>query len=120
MTRKKRPEFPSDVKKKVIARSGNRCERCGIDFDYDFKGVFHHIIPVVFGGDNTEENCSLLCDNCHHVAPNIQSKEDLLIYKSYFLHFASFKEAAEYYGVNNRVDLYAKIALDIAKKSKKK
>jgi hypothetical protein len=34
MTKKKRPEFSSKIKKQVIERSGNRCERCGIDFEY--------------------------------------------------------------------------------------
>jgi len=120
MTRKKRPEFPSDVKRKVMERAGNRCERCGIDFDEGFTGEFHHIIPAVFGSDNTEDNCSLLCCNCHHVAPNLRSKEELLIYKHYFLRFASFKEAAQHYGVDNKFDLHVKVALDIAKKSKKK
>ena len=119
MTRKKRPEFPSDIKRKVMERSGNRCERCNIDFDDDFTGEFHHIISVVFGGDNTEGNCSLLCSNCHRVAPNVRNKDEMLIYKNYFLRFASFKEAAQYYGVDNKFDLHVKIALDIAKLSKK-
>jgi len=119
MERKKRPEFPSDVKRKVIERSGNRCERCGIDFDDGFTGEFHHIIPVIFEGDNSIDNCSLLCRNCHRTAPNIRNEEELLIHKHYFLRFASFKEAAQYYGVDNKFDLYIKAALDIAKKSKK-
>lgn len=118
--RKKKLEFPLKIKKKVMERSGNKCERCGIDFDDDFKGEFHHIIPIVFGGDNTEDNCSLLCGNCHHVAPNLRSKEELLIYKHYFLRFASFKEAAKHYRVDNKFDLHVKVALDIANKSKKK
>lgn len=119
MARKNRSEFPVAVKKKVIERSKNKCERCGIDFDDDFTGEFHHIIPVVFGGDNSIDNCSLLCNNCHRAAPNIRSKEELLIYKYYFLCFASFKEAARYYGVDNRFDLYIKVALDIAKRLEK-
>ena len=71
MAKTKRPEFPTDVKKKVTEKTGNRCERCGIDFDTSFKGVFRHIIPVVFGRDNNIDNCSLLCENCHRIAPNI-------------------------------------------------
>jgi 5-methylcytosine-specific restriction endonuclease McrA len=120
MTRKKRPEFPSDIKKKVIERSGNRCERCCIDFDDEFKGIFHHIMPVVFGGKNNIENCSLLCKNCHRIAPNIRSEEELLMYNHYFLRFASFKEATQYYRTNNKFDLHIKAALDVAKRSKKK
>jgi len=113
-------EFPIQIKKKVIERSGNRCERCDIDFDEDFKGEFHHIIPVIYGGDNSVKNCSFLCHDCHIVAPNIKDKKDLLIYKKFFLRFASFKEATQHYKVNNRFDLHTKVALDIAKVSKKK
>ena len=119
MTRKKRPEFMVSVRRKVVERSGNRCERCGINFDDTFKGEFHHIIPVVCGGDSNICNCSLLCKNCHHAAPNVKTEKDLLIYNNYFLRFASFKEAAQHYEVDNRLDLYTKIALDMAKMSKK-
>ena len=117
--RKKRPEFPSYIKKKIIERSGNRCERCMIEFNNNIKGVFHHIIPAVFGGKNSINNCSLLCRNCRRIAPNIKNKNELVIYTHYFLKFASFKEAAEYYGTYDSFDLYIKAALDIAKKSKK-
>lgn len=104
------------MKKKIIERSGNRCERCKIDFDDDFKGEFHHIIPVCFGGNNDINNCSLLCKKCHDVAPNIKDKKDLLIYKYYFLRFASFKEAAQYYNIDDRLELYLAVAKDISKK----
>jgi len=109
-------KFPIKIKKKVIERSGNRCERCGIDFDDDFKGEFHHIVPLVYGGDYSDDNCSLLCSDCHLAAPDVKEEKDKLIYKYYFLRFASFKEAAEFYGVNNRFDLHIKIAEDIAKR----
>lgn len=112
-------KFPSQVKKKVIELSGNRCERCKIDFDDDFKGEFHHIMPVVFGGKNSIDNCSLLCKNCHYAAPNVKTKEDLLIYKYYFLRFASFKEAAKHYKTDNKLELYTKIAQGIAEENKK-
>jgi len=68
----------------------------------------------------SEENCSLLCGNCHRIAPNIKRKEDLIIYQEYFLRFASFKEAAQYYGVNTRFELYTQLAFDIANKYKEK
>ena len=50
--KKKRPEFPSDVKRKVMEKSGNRCERCGIDFDDNFIDEFHHIILATYGSSN--------------------------------------------------------------------
>ena len=118
--KKKRPEFPSDVKRKVMERSNNRCERCGMDFNEGFTGEFHHIIRPFYGGDNSINNCTLLCRNCHLAAPDIKdTEEDLLIYKCYFLRFASFKEAAQYYGVDNKLDLYVKLAQDIAKEKMK-
>ncbi|MDI6887512.1 MAG: HNH endonuclease signature motif containing protein, partial [Candidatus Thermoplasmatota archaeon] len=78
-------EFSLSIKKKVRERAGNRCERCGIDFDEKFKGEFHHIIPVIYGGTNDLDNCSLLCYHCHLIAPNLKSEKDLLFYKYYFL-----------------------------------
>ena len=117
--KKKRPEFPSDVKRKVIERSSNKCERCGIDFDEDYTGEFHHIISSIYGGDNSIDNCTLLCHNCHRAAPNIKNLKEMLIYRHYFLRFASFKEAAQHYKVDNRLDLSVKIAFDIAKLIKK-
>ena len=118
--KRKNSEFPVNVKKKVIERSGNRCERCDIDFDEDLKGEFHHIIPVIYGGDNSIDNCSLLCSDCHLVAPDMKDQKDVLIYKYFFLRFASFKEAARHYKVNTRFDLHVKVALDIVKAFKKK
>jgi len=112
-------EFPTQIKNKVIKRSVSHCERCGIDFDEDFIGEFHHIIPIIYGGKNDIDNCSLLCHNCHLTAPNIKNSLGILIYKYYFLRFSSFKEAAKFYGVDNRFDLHIKIAQEIAKISKK-
>lgn len=106
-------DFSLIIKKKVKERSGNRCERCGIDIDENFEGEFHHIIPVIYGGSNELDNCSLLCHNCHILAPNVKDKIDMLIYKYYFLRFASFKEAAQYYGVDNLFDLSVKFALEL-------
>ena len=115
MNRRKK-EFQTSIKKKVIERSGNKCERCCVDFDDDFKGEFHHIKSIVFGGDNSLGNCSLLCKKCHDLSPNVNDEKDLLIYKYYFLRFSSFKEASLYYNVDNRMELYVAIAKDIAKK----
>jgi len=57
----------------------------------------------------------LLCRDCHLIAPNIKNKDALILYKYYFLRFASFKEAAQYYKVDTRIELYTKVVIDIAK-----
>ena len=116
MTKKKRPEFSNEIKRIIIEKSGNRCERCGIDFDTSFKGVFNHIIPVCFGGNNQIENCSILCDECHKKAPNIKNKDEKIFYTDYFLKFPSIKNAMEFYKVDNRFDLYVAVALDLRDK----
>jgi len=116
MTKKKRPEFSRHVRRKVIERSGNKCERCGFIFDDYKKGEFHHIKSVVFGGDASFENCSLLCKKCHKEAPNVKDEKDLLVYKHFFLKFASFKEANQHYNADTKLELYLKIAKDIANK----
>lgn len=116
MIKRKRPEFSNYVKKKIIEKTGNRCERCGIDFDSSFKGVFNHIIPVCFCGDNQIDNCSLLFDDCHKKAPNIKNRDEKIIYTDYFLRFPSIKNAMEYYKVDNRFDLYVTAALDLREK----
>jgi hypothetical protein len=120
MTRRKRLEFSNEIKRIVKEKSRNRCERCGIDFDTSYKGVFHHIIPVCFGGNNQIENCSLLCDECHKKAPNIKNENEKIIYTDYFLKFDSLKNAMEYYKVDSRFDLYGTAALDLREKYKEK
>jgi hypothetical protein len=99
-------DFSTQIKKKIRKKTRYRCESCGNNFDEKFQGDFHHIFSLFHGDDSTEKNCSLLCHDCHLVAPNIKSPENLSIYRSYFLRFTSFKEGAQYYGVNTRLELY--------------
>jgi hypothetical protein len=115
MKRKKRLEFSKEIKQKIIERSKNRCERCGFIFEEPQIGEFHHIKAVVFGGDASFDNCTLLCKKCHAEAPNVKNDMDFLVYKHFFLRFASFKEAIQYYKTEDKLELYFKIAQDIAK-----
>lgn len=105
--------FPPDVKRKVRRRSDNRCERCKIDLD-EGSGEFHHIVPLAYGGANDPENCSLLCSDCHRIAPNVKTERDRLIYDKFFLRFASFKEAASYYDADTRLGVYLGFAFELA------
>jgi hypothetical protein len=114
MRKKKRREFPIGIKRLVMMRSGNRCERCNSDFNEGFTGEFHHIIAVSDNGDDSIENCSLLCRNCQKAAPRVLNEIDKMIYKHYFLRFASYREAAAYYKAENKMELYVKLAQDIA------
>jgi hypothetical protein len=57
----RRDPIPEDVKLLVWARDGGCCVRCGSK-----EGLhFDHIIPVVKGGGNSEENIQILCQTCN-------------------------------------------------------
>jgi len=78
-----------------MEKVNNRYERCDIDFDNFFKGIFHHIIPFCFGGNNQIDNCSLLCNDCHKKALIIKNRDEKIIYTDYFLRFFSIKNVME-------------------------
>lgn len=48
-------------KKKRQTSDRQICIKCGSTE----KVVLHHILPVVAGGDNIEENLAWLCNTCH-------------------------------------------------------
>jgi 5-methylcytosine-specific restriction endonuclease McrA len=48
-----------------------RCWRCG----YEAGLERCHIVPQSLGGGDIPENYVLLCNTCHHEAPNINDKE---------------------------------------------
>lgn len=49
----------------VIARSGNRCEYCGLS-QIGQEATFHidHVVPRAAGGSTTKENLALACVSC--------------------------------------------------------
>jgi len=55
----------------VTARAKRRCERCGIRIS-DRRPKWHaqhaemnHKVPLSLGGEDTPENCELICRGCH-------------------------------------------------------
>jgi 5-methylcytosine-specific restriction endonuclease McrA len=46
-----------------------RCQRCGVVAH--LHG--HHKLPRSQGGENTSENCAMLCSNCHEEVHNFPS-----------------------------------------------
>jgi hypothetical protein len=57
----RREPISDDVKLVVWSRDGGACVRCGSKE----KMHFDHIIPVVKGGGNGENNIQLLCEGCN-------------------------------------------------------
>jgi hypothetical protein len=57
----KREPIPDSVKLIVWTRDEGKCVRCGSSE----KLHFDHIIPVVKGGGNMEDNIQILCEHCN-------------------------------------------------------
>lgn len=64
------------IRRSVEARAGGTCECCGYGRDEpDLMGAFqvHHIVPVMYGGDDSKGNLVLLCRNCHSLAHDYET-----------------------------------------------
>jgi 5-methylcytosine-specific restriction protein A len=59
-----RAEFSRKTKAAAFMRSGGGCERCSAKL---FAGnvEYDHQLPCALGGDNSLENCLVLCRACH-------------------------------------------------------
>jgi 5-methylcytosine-specific restriction endonuclease McrA len=65
-----RLEFSKSTMRDAMKRAEGLCEgilptgeRCG--FPVDHKKHFDHIVPAALGGDNSLQNCAVLCIPCH-------------------------------------------------------
>ena len=63
MSKKKKKMRNRSVKQCLIAIAGTRCMCCGRDVGSEI--TWHHLKPRYAGGQDTIENASLLCANCH-------------------------------------------------------
>lgn len=52
--------IPSQFRIEVWLRDGAKCKRCGRKEDL----LFEHIIPIIKGGSNVENNVELICKLC--------------------------------------------------------
>ena len=51
------------VKRALIEKYGTSCWLCGKNVGY--KITLHHVKPKAYGGDDSYENSSLVCEYCH-------------------------------------------------------
>lgn len=60
-----REEFTAATKAAAALRAGGHCECCLIKI----LGVpeYDHVLPCGLGGDNSLENCQVLCGKCHRL-----------------------------------------------------
>lgn len=59
-----RLEFTMPTRRLAWARCKHACEKCGIGLEQKQR-EFDHIITASDGGDNSLENCQVLCIPCH-------------------------------------------------------
>ena len=62
-----RAEFSPKTKVLAFKRAGGRCEKCGNKILAANGPVqYDHIVPAAIGGDNSIDNCQVLCKRpCH-------------------------------------------------------
>lgn len=60
-----RSEFNTRTKLKAWEKSEGKCEKCGVKLEVGDAREFDHRIPCALGGDNSLENCVVLCKLCH-------------------------------------------------------
>lgn len=60
-----RREFSNRTRLQAWERSGGKCEECGIKLHVGDRREYDHRIPCALGGDNTLDNCVVLCGPCH-------------------------------------------------------
>lgn len=59
-----RQEFTAKTKGLAFQRAGGCCEQCGIKLQAG-RIEYDHRIPCALGGDNSLDNCVVLCYACH-------------------------------------------------------
>ena len=57
-------EFTQDIKDRAYIRQKHACAHCGEKLEVD-AGSAHFKKPAELGGDNSLQNCVILCQRCH-------------------------------------------------------
>jgi len=53
------------LKEKMFQKYGSNCMKCGITKDKAFRIELDHVMPVLFGGTDDEDNLQILCHDCN-------------------------------------------------------
>ncbi|MEC9268528.1 MAG: HNH endonuclease signature motif containing protein [Pseudomonadota bacterium] len=68
--------IPPKVKRRVLDRAGDCCEGCGRKVGPGGEAYqIDHVLALINGGTNTEDNLQVLCTGCH----GLKTKEDVAV-----------------------------------------
>lgn len=96
--------FITRNKEEILQLHNNKCDVCELEIE-DILEI-HHILPMSNGGDNSLDNLSCLCPNCHAILHKILSDcskdiEDLKFSKL-------LQKKLSYESYNRLLDIFAK------------
>jgi|KBSMisStandDraft_5_1062788.scaffolds.fasta_scaffold88252_7 5-methylcytosine-specific restriction endonuclease McrA len=57
--------IPPRVRLRIFDRYKGRCNHCGLSICGRLLPAFDHIVSLINGGQNREQNIQLLCSACH-------------------------------------------------------
>jgi 5-methylcytosine-specific restriction endonuclease McrA len=66
--------IPDRVKERIARKYGDQCAHCKGPIGGRSSARFDHIIPLILGGQNREDNLQLLCGPCHQAKTNLDVK----------------------------------------------
>ena len=98
---------------------GNTCSVCGLCFDIDY----HHVVPLIEGGDNKLENIVPLCKSCHKDAHTKINNERKMMKFDWYVQAKEFLKEHEQWRQGyekDRKDLYKNVAKILGEERVKK
>lgn len=69
------PRFSEQELKRLRELKGTKC--CNCNYDAGNNIIFHHIVPIIIGGNNIDSNIVPLCTDCHYKIHNISENNKL-------------------------------------------
>ena len=87
--------IPLRVRLRVFNRLGGRCAKCTRKILSGDSWQCDHIIPLIQGGSNSENNLQPLCAHCHRSKTNAEVSEKSRVYRTSLKHFVRHRKTSK-------------------------
>lgn len=74
-------DTPPRVKLRVFTRANGCCAHCGLTIQGSLTPAYDHIVALINGGANAENNLQLLCLPCHKLKTVGDVAEKAVVYR---------------------------------------